>query len=693
MNETFESSLLTLLRPENEQDFYLFDPGTQFQSQPSDEIALAKSLNAAFLIALTGKKHPDYPAARDLLAQFQASTQWADQANFYQDGLELVHQEIESQCRHDPVIEQRLHELSAWMADKNNLKDTKQTTRKIWSVFFPEAVGFWGHERERVEGLRAKRFVEVRELNQNPIADPENEILFTSNVLLTLPARSKTLDELPPSSKLKGEIQRILQEPQQYWYDHPIQIGVGADKNEVLYGLRGLEQAYAFERRRGEAGSDTKLSCVLSVSVTHPGLQGIAKRYLEEELERAGGLANLNVYVFTEADTQKIIADVLAPAARELLNAEDAKETLSFFGVDGEYGRHYSFLKAIAAFWNVFVDPQVKATFKIDLDQVFPQEVLVDETGASGLEHFTTPLWGASGLDSQGKPLTLGMIAGALVNESDISQSLFTPDVTFPNPDFNLSPDEHIFFSRLPQALSTQAEMMARYSEDGLDGETACLERIHVTGGTNGILVDSLRRYRPFTPSFFGRAEDQAYILSVIPDKEVRLAYLHAAGLIMRHDKEAFAQEAIQSAHTGKLIGDYIRILYYSAYARALTDDIDKLKDLVDPFTGCFISHIPVTVVYLRFALKAASLFSRGESQQGFEFIRSGAPRIAKALDFVMGEPSPLEQQYVKEKEGWQLYYDVLAHIEEGLQREDAFAMDLRRRARDIVRSCATVVQ
>jgi len=53
------------------------------------------------------------------------------------------------------------------------------------------------------------------------------------------------------------------------------------------------------------------------------------------------------------------------------------------------------------------------------------------------------------------------MIAGALVNESDIDNSLFTPDVRFP--ERSLLPDERLFFSVLPQAVSTRAEMMTRY--------------------------------------------------------------------------------------------------------------------------------------------------------------------------------------------------------------------------------------
>ena len=96
------------------------------------------------------------------------------------------------------------------------------------------------------------------------------------------------------------------------------------------------------------------------------------------------------------------------------------------------------------------------------------------------------------------------------------------------------------------------------------DGKIECIQRIHGTGGTNGILVDSLRKHRPFTPSLIGRAEDQSYILSVLMNPGEKLAYVHKDGLIMRHDKEAFAADAIKAASFGNLIGDYIRTLYFS---------------------------------------------------------------------------------------------------------------------------------
>jgi hypothetical protein len=179
-------------------------------------------------------------------------------------------------------------------------------------------------------------------------------------VLLTFPSESESLNNLPLSDHLKEKLLKIISEPQLYSYDHPIRLGIDPEKTEVLYGLRGLEAAFEFERDRGTMACDVKPICILSVSVTHCGLRNIAKRYLEEVFFHAGSLKNINVYVFTEIDTQRIVEEILAPAAMQFLRHKDAKELLSVFGVDGEYGRHYSFLKAIAAFWSVFIQPKIK---------------------------------------------------------------------------------------------------------------------------------------------------------------------------------------------------------------------------------------------------------------------------------------------------------------------------------------------
>ncbi|MBW1894543.1 MAG: hypothetical protein JRI91_12735 [Deltaproteobacteria bacterium] len=685
----FESVIQALFQKKTKSAaFTIFDSIQQFEKEPTYDLTGDQmgeydticKLNASFFIKLMGPDHPDYEKAEGFLNKMITYPEWKETAKFYLSGADAVCCEINDVCQEDQEFLKSLKQLRQYLSERKNAVKKENLVEMIHSVFFPEATGIQNAKQERIEELRNRRTITISELNNNPITEPARQILFTSNVLLTVPSASTPIEDLPFSDSLKKELKKTAEETQSYWYDHPIQIGVEPKKNEILYGLRELDQTIEFERVRGnvpdnKTGNMTgegKLAVVLSVSVTHKGLQKIAGQYLKEELIRTGGLNNIDVYLFTEADTQRIINEVLIPFWTDCMDRDSAREFLSVFGVDGEYGRHYSFLKAIAAFWQICIYPKVKATFKIDLDQVFPQKELVEESGSSAFEHLMTPLWGAKGTDCHGCPVELGLIAGALVNEKDISKSLFTPDVNFPHGE--LSPDEYIFFNALPQALSTEAEMMTTYQAGPLDGKKTCIQRVHVTGGTNGILVDALRCYRPFTPSFIGRAEDQAYIMSVMLNHSAAPAYVHKDGLIMRHDKEAFAQEAIKNAYIGKLIGDYIRILNYSAYAKALAGTITKLKDKLDPFTGGFISKIPLTVVYLRFALKAASFFISGNKRQGFDFTR--------------GDPSPLKQQYEKERLEWDIYYDILAALEEALNKKEPFACDLQRRAAEIVRQC-----
>ncbi|MCK5505213.1 MAG: hypothetical protein KAJ10_08625, partial [Thermodesulfovibrionia bacterium] len=440
------------------------------------------------------------------------------------------------------------------------------------------------------------------------------------------------------------------------------------------------------ERKRGNLGNE-KVKCLLSVSVTHKGLHKVAKHYISQELQQHCKLKNLEVYVFTENDTQQLIDEVFLNFIGQHQIPQGAGKLLQVFGVDGEYGRHYSFLKAIAAVWNVLIDPKVKATFKIDLDQVFAQKELVEQSGASAFEHFKTPLWGATGKGKKGEEVELGMIAGALVNEKDIHKGLFTPDVTFPEnlPDTEAS----IFFSKMLMALSTEGELMTRYAENtGIDGRSVCIERIHVTGGTNGILVKALRKHRPFTPSFIGRAEDQCYILSVLGHKNgPRLAYLHEDGLIMRHDKEAFAQEALEAAKFGNIVGDYIRTLYFSKYANTISSDTDGLKYIVNPFTGCFISRIPITVCMLRYAIKGASFYENEEYNMGHQFFVDNSKRLEQAIHFIEGDNSKLQSQVEIERKGWNLFYDTLANIESLIEKQDPFAIELANTAKQIIDS------
>ena len=588
---------------------------------------------------------------------------------------------------------------------------------RLWDLFFPEAVFLSEDPEEQITLLRDRRRVRVTAPPRHPITDPARELLFTSNALLTLPFSDESPEFSDP--ELRRRVENVQSEPQKFWYDHPIPLGVSAEANEVLYGLKGLAAALAVERQRGTAAAGQPVRVALSISVTHEGLRSPAGEWLRSVFahEARESLEGLEVYGFTEDDTLAMV-DLLTPFLNDPAERELLQEV---FGVDGEYGRHYSFLKALPALWSVLAAPEIRGTFKLDLDQVFSQEKLLEDTGATAFELFAAPLWGAQAIDAEGNPIELGMIAGALVNEADIGKGLFTPDI--PWPESIPTGEDLLFYKQRPMAVSTRAEMMTRYSgqREGTgtskgtpvdasagmpDGKTEALHRIHVTGGTNGIRIDSLRRHRPFTPTFVGRAEDQAYILSVLgsggetataPPEMRRLAYLHQPGLIMRHDKAAFAGQAVAAGKAGSYVGDLVRTLVFSDYASFLSGtpaESATIKTQLDPFTGCFITPTPLTSIALRLALHTVDT-DRGSTEAREAILNLAAQRLPSEIDRPRGPDGELARQWHRERRGWDVFYNALDRIE-ALQRYTAaptgaptgVVTDARRTFRAILQRC-----
>jgi hypothetical protein len=670
----------------------------QFQPEDNSRVAVPRNINAAFLISLSGDGHSRYTAAVAYLEEMENDPLWTNLVTFCKEVLSLLLKEFRDFCSNSSNGVERVERLRKKLIQQKNSISFSQTIQEdIWNIFHPEATDILSNKESQTKSLRSKRKVEITNLNSRPIKNVSQEVVFTANVLLTIPPAGRKFNDLDIKPSLWNALEEVVQEDQVFWYDHPVQIGVEPDRNEILYGLHHLSESLLYEKKLKNAAEKDELTVILSASVTHEGLQGIVKEYIEYELEETHDLPGLKVYLFTEAETAGLIHEILVPAANMYFsNIKDSSSLLrEVVGVNGKYGRHYSFLKAITAFWQVFVDPGKRATFKIDLDQVFPQEKLLEETGKTAFQHMMSPLWGAEGIDSHGNPVYLGMMAGALVNEKDISASLFTPDVTYPAPPFK--GEDSVFCSKIPQALSTISEMMARYDKGDLDGNNSCISRIHVTGGTNGILIEALRKYRPFTPVFIGRAEDQAYLLSALfpRDREPALRYFHNDGLIMRHDKHAFAEEAIKAAAIGKIVGDYERILFFSSYARILSSDIDDVKSIIDPFTGSFVSPLPQNLACLRLALKAAELFATKEEEneyKGFALVETGPRRLRTSIREVsMGDGKGLKKRYEREKKAWDLYYDILDKIESALKKEDQFAIELRERAKKLVHNARVI--
>lgn len=658
-----------------------------------DPAANLARLNGAFLLSMCGGREAETATT----VFHDEAAQGSSHARFLVRLSQWVLGEQQTLADRDPGLARRRQAAAAWAEQSAESPWDGTAQQAVWSFLFPE--GAWcleGPDRA-VSTLKERRTVRIDQPNPRPIADPITEMLITSNILLTLPADLSAIEDLPFPQALCDQIKTIAEQEQAYWFDHPIPLDIETEANEIIYGLRGLDQAVAFEKARGQAAADARMACALSVSVTHTGLKTVARDYLQEAFAAAPDMPHLDVYVFSEAVTEQLMDEVLAPAIEQYLGGRDSGPLRRVFGVDGEYGRHYSFLKAVAAVWHVLVDPRVRATFKIDLDQVFPQAQLVQAGGGSAFEHFQSPLWGARGRDADGHAIELGMLAGALVNEKDIAGGLFTPDVTRPSsiPDGEAA----VFFNRLPMALSTEAEMMTRYTGDAgnPDGRNACLQRVHVTGGTNGILVDALRRHRPFTPTFIGRAEDQAYLLSVLFAGQAPLRYVHSAGLIMRHDKEAFAGLAIEAAKVGRFVGDLVRTLYFSHYVKILPWPDDQIKQTIDPFTGCFASQIPTTLVALRLALRVGELLASGEGArcsasrgraEALELIELAADRLDPLIGQFTETPQTLADEFAEQRAGWDLFYEVLDALEKAIAEGDQEALALREAAQSVVQSC-----
>jgi len=634
-----------------------------FNTEATTTKGICRSINTAFMISLCGSDHKNYNKAIKYLKHFN-NTVYKDLAEFYLNGKKQIEKEIETLAQSDKDFSARLAKLNAYSINHNCLTSSEGTDA-LWSVFFPEAEGVFREKDKRSTELRNKRTIKITEKNPEPINNPGKQIIFTSNILLTIPDNNTALKSLGYSDELVEGIKLASAEKQAFFYDHPILIGTPSEGNEIIYGLNGLNKTAAWEKQHGNMNGNQKITCILSVSVTHIGLQKIAKKYIKEELNNYGSFEHLDVYIFTEEDTEKIIDEIFLPVAEELTTNISNKEKLlkTVFGVDGKYGRHYSFLKAISAFWQVLVDTDKTATFKIDLDQIFPEKELKEQSGKSAFEHFKTPLWGARGVDPAGNTVELGMIAGALVNEKDLHKGLFTPDVIFDERQ-NLKLEEHFFYSKLMMGLSTGSELATRYRQNEIDGEKTCIQRIHVTGGTNGILINALRKHRPFTPGYIGRAEDQAYLLSTMGKDSTNLAYLHEDGLIMRHDKEAFARNAMEAASVGNMIGDFIRTLYFSRYTEILSKNITDIKKTIDPFTGCFVSKIPISIVLLRFCMKAEDLFESGDGVTASDFMLQSFKRLERSIDFAYGKENLLQKAYKKDREGWNLFHDILDGIE-----------------------------
>jgi rubrerythrin len=86
-------------------------------------------------------------------------------------------------------------------------------------------------------------------------------------------------------------------------------------------------------------------------------------------------------------------------------------------------------------------------------------------------------------------------------------------------------------------------------------------------------------------------------------------------------------------------------------------------------------------------ALKAADMFASGTDaadEDAVELVQTGSERLSDAVKELCDEVA-VRDRLQRERDGWDLYYDVLDELERGLEEGDKFAETIRDKARELV--------
>ena len=143
MIDKFRSIVLALIQPQEIQgSFFVCSASDHFDDQSDDATRVSQSLNAAFLILLSGESHSDFFQAETYLSRMSNSPEWIDMARFYMVAMSLIHDEIESVAHRDSGFVERLDSLFKWVSEEAHLEDPQETREKIWRLFFRRQAEF-----------------------------------------------------------------------------------------------------------------------------------------------------------------------------------------------------------------------------------------------------------------------------------------------------------------------------------------------------------------------------------------------------------------------------------------------------------------------------------------------------------------------------------------------------------------------
>ncbi|MFO7849087.1 MAG: hypothetical protein R6V67_03920 [Spirochaetia bacterium] len=471
----------------------------------------------------------------------------------------------------------------------------------------------------------------LKGLKANPAPLKPSEVVIQLNSLYTVPERvPETL-----SSELAGEGRRIMEKPGRKIadYDHPVPLFEEGESHELESCLEELDRDISFEKKQRVLPETHRVPVLLSVSVTHEGIDESAGRWIRELVERKR-YAHLRVIVLTEGLCRRI--------REELFGGK-----FELFSVFGKYARHFNALK----YGQLLLEKAlgVRAGFKLDTDEGIRSEELWNATGYTWFETMCHPYWGGRASDSEGREVELAVNEGEYMNSTDIERlgyekALRTPDVAIP--DTWTGPS--MFF----QKGFAHGRATALYN--GFESVEEGISHPVVKGGGYGITNDGLRRAAPFTFSWVGRAEDQQFYFSGLNGG---IRGIFHPDLRIAHYKSSVAGAEKKTA-AGRFLGDMYRLILFQHLAEKW-----GVKEQIDPMPGIFAGPLARAQAVFSLLYKSCEFASQGDEESAEYLLTRGAVELLELEDKI--DDGTVSRLVDEEAQQWRLFVEAVEKVED----------------------------
>ncbi len=483
-----------------------------------------------------------------------------------------------------------------------------------------EAGNLWLPELKMDEPAILERW-RLTEEKPNPHPIKPTEVILQLNALYTEPEEPVAL---PWRSLYKEALHQARPEDRGVTaeYDHPVALFSPPEDHELEGCLAELENDMAFEKSRGILPADYRVPVLVSVSVTHPYLDHPAGEWLRSLL-KSREFHHLKILLLTEETVRKIQAGLFSRPHPVLT-------------VRGGYGRHFNTLK----YFQLFLEKGYgyRAGFKLDTDEGIHSQELFGATGKTWMETLCHPLWGGSARDWRGNRVVLGFNEGEYVDSRDREKlgyagALREPDVKLPT----TRQGEELFF---PKGIA-HARTTALYNREA--DRRGPLSHPVVKGGGYGVTNQALRQALPFTHPRVGRAEDQQFYFSAIPDG---IRGFFNPNLRIIHYKSTVAKSEEKTEAT-RLLGDLARILLFRHLILKF-----GIKDDLDPMPGVFASPLARPQALFHLLYKAWCYHQKGNAATAEILLTRGVEELKGLKDDI--DNGQVDREWEEEKDIWQ---------------------------------------